>query len=215
MVHRYIAVEGVIGVGKTTLCRTLATRLDAALNLEVVEENPFLKKFYDDIRTYAFQTQIFFLLSRFRQQQELAQTSLFAERVISDYIFAKDRIFASINLTDDEMVLYDRLVDVMEKEIPKPDVVIFLKASTDLLVERIRRRGREFEKNLSRDYLEVLQEAYNYFFSHYQQTPLMVVNTHESDFLNEPRLVDELIEQMGDLKSGAAHFAPRRTEESR
>lgn len=133
----YIGIDGVIGVGKTTLATILAERLHADLRLEEVEENPFLSKFYSDMRAYAFQTQLFFLLSRYRQQSELTQRSLFAEKVVSDYIFAKDRIFAYINLNDDELMLYEKIVEILEKNIISPDIVIYLQASTDVLMERI------------------------------------------------------------------------------
>ena len=205
-VKGYIAVEGVIGVGKTSLATLLSERLGARLNLEEVEENPFLEDFYADMRGYAFQTQIFFLLSRFRQQQELVQRDLFSSRVVSDYIFAKDKIFAHMNLSDKELSLYDRLVRLLEREIPKPDVVIYLKASTDFLLERIRSRARPYEKHMPRDYIDVLNQAYNYFFAHYDETPLLVVNRMEVDFLRAPEEVDRVIGEIDALKGGTARF---------
>jgi len=190
----YIAIEGVIGVGKTTLAGILAEKLGAERQLEEVEENPFLEKFYGDMRGYAFQTQIFFLLSRYRQQMELTQASLFAQKIVSDYIFAKDRIFAHINLNDDELALYQRLADILEKSIARPDVVVYLQAGTDMLMERIHRRGRPYEKSMPRDYIETLNRAYNYFFFHYEDTPLIIVHTESVDFVNSPAHVDRLIE---------------------
>jgi len=189
----YIAIEGVIGVGKTTLATLMSDRLGAQLQVEEVEENPFLEKFYGDMRGYAFQTQIFFLLSRYRQQMELTQASLFQQKVVSDYIFAKDRIFAYLNLNDDELALYERLVKILEEDIARPDIVVYLQASTEVLMERIRKRGRPYEKNMPQDYIETLNKAYNHFFFHYDDTPLLMVNT---DSLNLHRSESELMKLM-------------------
>jgi len=202
----YIAIEGVIGVGKTTLAGIIGEKLGAQQQLEEVEENPFLAKFYDDMRGYAFQTQIFFLLSRYRQQMDLMQASLFAQKIVSDYIFAKDRIFAHINLSDDELALYQRLADILEKNIAKPDVVVYLQGATDMLMERIHRRGRPFEKNMPRDYIETLNRAYNYFFFHYEDTPLIIVSTESVDFVNNPANVDRLIEMIDSNPKGTVLF---------
>jgi deoxyguanosine kinase len=202
----YIAIEGVIGVGKTTLATILAGQLEAQLKVEEVEENPFLAKFYDDMRGYAFQTQIFFLLSRYRQQVELTQASLFAQKVVSDYIFAKDKIFAYINLNDDELALYERLVRILEKDIARPDIVVYLQASTDVLMERIGKRGRRFEKNMPRDYIETLNRAYNHFFFHYDETPLVMVNTDSLDLPRSPAHVEKLLEVIDSHKRGTIYY---------
>jgi deoxyguanosine kinase len=202
----YIAIEGVIGVGKTTLAGILGQRLGARQQLEEVEENPFLEKFYGDMRGYAFQTQIFFLLSRYRQQMDLTQASLFARKIVSDYIFAKDRIFAHINLNDDELALYQRLADILEKSIAKPDVVVYLQAGTDMLMERIHRRGRPYEKSMPREYIETLNRAYNYFFFHYEDTPLIIVQTESVDFVNNPAHVDKLLEMVDSNPKGTVLY---------
>ncbi len=206
---RYIVVEGVIGVGKTSLVKLLATRIGARVNLEVVEENPFLANFYQDRDAYAFQTQIFFLLSRFRQQQTLVQPELFSEVLVSDYLFAKDRIFANLTLSDDELALYNQLAGILEDRVLKPDLVIFLQASTDLLLERIRMRGRDFERNMDVDYIESLNRAYNFFFHHYQDTPLLVVGADHLDYVGVPADLDLLIDQLREPFSGTRYFAPR------
>ncbi len=202
----YIGIEGVIGVGKTTLATILARKLDARLQLEEVEENPFLTRFYEDMRGYAFQTQIFFLLSRYRQQMELSQRSLFDKKIVSDYIFSKDKIFAYINLNDEELALYEKLVSILEKNIPSPDIVIYLQASTDVLMERIRKRGRHFERNIPRDYIETLNRAYNYFFFHYDETPLIVVNTDSLDLVRSESDIDRLIELINTHKKGTIYY---------
>ncbi len=204
----YVAIEGVIGVGKTTLASLLAKKWSAHLKLEVVEENPFLAQFYADMRGYAFQTQLFFLLSRHKQQSELKQYDLFMERVVSDYLFAKDRIFANITLDDNELALYKRLADLLERDVPKPDIVVYLQASIDTLMERIRKRGREFERDMSRDYIETLNEAYNYFFFHYSDTPLIVVNTNDINFLENTADLEELAREIEEHDKGTAYYVP-------
>ncbi|MBD3163523.1 MAG: AAA family ATPase, partial [Candidatus Eisenbacteria bacterium] len=173
----FLAIEGVIGVGKSTLARMIAERINGRLVLEEVEENPFLESFYRDRRRYAFSCQIFFLLSRFRQQRALRQPDLFETRIVCDYLFRKDRIFAALNLDEDEMALYDQILPLLERELPRPDRVVYLQAGLETLLRRIDRRGRTFEKDMDPEYLRELGEAYNRFFFHYDEAPLLVVNT--------------------------------------
>jgi len=193
---RYIAIEGVIGAGKTSLTRLLHERLGGQLVLEKFEENPFLERFYNNPKRYAFQTQLFFLLTRFKQLQVLSQQELFSEFLLTDYIFEKDKIFAHLNLQDDELHLYDMLAANMEKNIAKPDLVVYLQSSVDRLMKNIKQRGRDFEKTMSRKYIADLNDAYNYFFFRYKPTPLLIVNTTEIDFVKHEDHLDELISEI-------------------
>jgi len=193
---RYIAVEGVIGVGKTTLARMLGERFGARVLLERFEENPFLEKFYKDPEHYAFQTQIFFLLSRYRQQQELFQADLFQKVVVSDYMFEKDKIFAYLNLQDDELRLYETLVAQLEKNIPAPDLVVYLQSNVERLMVNIRRRARSIEEPISEEYIRNLNEAYNYFFFRYKAAPLLIVNATQLDFVDNRKDFEELLAQI-------------------
>lgn len=206
--HRYIAIEGPIGVGKTSLAKLIAKEFDAQTILETSEENPFLSGFYADRKRMAFQTQIFFLLSRYRQQQELFQQDLFNKTTIIDYIFARDRIFAYLNLDDNELALYEQIYSLLHERIPKPDLVIYLSAATDTLIERIGLRGRDFEKNISKDYLEELSQAFNRFFFHYSETPLLVINTSEIDFVKNPGDLKDLAKQIRTMKKGTQYYVP-------
>jgi len=192
----YIAIEGVIGAGKTSLARMLSERLNARFVQENFEENPFLSRFYEDPEHYAFQTQIFFLLSRYRQQQELFQADLFHSHIVSDYIFEKDKIFAYLTLRDDELKLYENLLTTIERTIPPPDLVIYLQSSVDRLMENIRKRGREMEKSMTMEYIKELNEAYNYFFFRYKSTPLLIVKATEIDFVNNPDHFEDLLAQI-------------------
>lgn len=193
---RYIAVEGVIGAGKTSLSRMVSERLNARLVLEQFEENPFLERFYEDPEHYSFQTQIFFLLSRYRQQQDLFQADLFHNALVTDYIFDKDKIFAYLNLQDDELRLYETLVSSIEKNIPTPDLVVYLQSNVERLMSNIRARGRKYEENISDEYIKDLNEAYNYFFFRYKNAPLLIVNSTEIDFVNNKEDFEELYKEI-------------------
>jgi deoxyguanosine kinase len=205
----YLGIEGVIGAGKTTLAKALAAAMRTRLVLEEVEENPFLERFYEDPRRFAFQTQVFFLLSRYRQQEVLRQQDLFSSIVVSDYIFAKDRIFAYLNLGDQELALYERLASTLQRDVPTPDVVLYLQVSTDVLMERVAKRGRHYERSMTREYLERLNESYNHFFFHYRASRLLVVDTNYVDFTSQPRELKALLDRIRDLGPGTSYYAPR------
>ena len=192
----FIAIEGVIGAGKTTLARLLSEKYSASLVLEEFEENPFLPKFYENKSRYAFQTQLAFLSSRFKQQQKLTHRDLFQRFIISDYIFEKDRIFASLNLDQDEMALYDSIFGIMTGISAKPDLVIYLQSSVQRLMKNIRERGREYEKHITEQYLSELSNSYNQFFYSYNRSPLMIVNASEIDFVQNPEHLSYLEEQI-------------------
>ncbi len=206
--NRYLVIEGVIGAGKTSLARMLSERLGTQLVLEEVEENPFLKDFYRDRVRYAFQTQMHFLFSRYQQQRDLKQTDLFSEKLVADYLFQKDRIFASLNLADRELALYERLVGWLELDVVKPDIVVYLQANPDTLMERISRRNRPFEKDMDREYIARLNDAYNHYFFHYTDTPLLVVNTNAIDFVNEPDDYEDLVHRILSHRSGTMYYTP-------
>jgi deoxyguanosine kinase len=206
--HRYIVVEGPIGVGKTTLTRALAKRYGARTVFEIVEENPFLLHFYQDRNKYAFQTQLFFLLSRFKQQQELFQQELFSQVTVSDYLFAKDRIFASITLDPNELALYERIYETLGPRVMKPDLVIYLQARLDVLLARIKKRGREFERKFDAEYLAELSRTYNDFFHRYDETPLLVINTSDIDFVESEADFAELTRAIGSIKHGTHYYQP-------
>lgn len=205
---RYIAVEGPIGVGKTTLAQVLAERLGARLVLEEAEANPFLPAFYADRKKHAFQAQVFFLLSRFQQQQVLFQQDLFSSSTVADYLFAKDRIFATLTLEPAELALYRQIHELLGPRVVRPDLVIYLQARTDVLLSRIKKRGRDFERGLDPAYVEALAKAYNDFFFHYEDTPLLVVNTSDIDVESEPEDLEALLTVIRKHRKGTQHYVP-------
>jgi len=193
---KYIAIEGVIGAGKTTLAKKIKDRLNAELLLEQFDANPFLEKFYSDRKRYAFQTQMFFLINRFKQQEELSQEDLFRDFIVSDYLFEKDRIFAYLNLNSEELKLYESLYPLLARSLRKPELVVFLQSSADRLMHNIKKRNRKIERALNRNYIEELSEAYNHFFFRYNSTPLLIVNSTEIDFVNSDDDFEELFKQI-------------------
>ncbi len=205
---RYIAIEGPIGVGKSSLAKLLAQKFGSRLVKEEVAHNPFLERFYENPKKFAFQTQLFFLLSRYRQQKELAQGDLFESGVVCDYILAKDKIFALINLEDDEISLYESIYKLLVSTLSKPDLVIYLQARPEVLLSRVRKRGIAYERNISLDYLKTLSDAYNEYFFHYNETPLLVVNTSEIDFVESSRDLEHLVREVKSVKRGMHHYIP-------
>jgi deoxyadenosine/deoxycytidine kinase len=209
MAFHYIAVEGVIGVGKTLVTQRLAERLDATTVLEDWASNPFLKPFYDGQAGAAFQTELFFLLSRYRQQQELLQRRLFSQATLCDYVFEKSKLFAYLNLDDSELLIYEKLYSLLAETVPRPDLVVYLQAPTEVLLRRIRQRGRPEEARLSAEYLAEANRAYNHYFFHYTQTPLLVVNTADVDFDAVPEDLDDLLKQVRQMGKGTQYYVPQ------
>lgn len=205
---RYIVVEGPIGVGKTSLARILAPEFGARGIFEKVEDNPFLAKFYEDRETYAFQTQLFFLLSRYRQQRELSQQDLFNQNTVADYLFAKDRIFASLTLSSEELALYNQIYELLDPRLPKPDLVVYLQARPEVLYKRIKKRDKSYERGLTLDYLREVARAYSEFFFRYDETPLLVVNTSDIDFVSSSEDLADLIKEINNMGSGTQHYIP-------
>ncbi len=205
---RYIVVEGPIGVGKTSLVELIGENFGSRAVLERVTENPFLPRFYQNPKRFAFQAQMFFLLSRYQQQRELSQQDLFSQSTVCDYLFAKDRIFASVNLDDDELALYQQIYELMDQRIPRPDLVIYLQAPTEVLRQRIKFRGRGYEREISREYIEAINEAYNRFFFSYNTTPLLIINTAEVDFVRNPEDFQDLVREIQRMKKGVQFYIP-------
>ena len=205
---RFIAVEGCIGAGKTSLVNLLGKQFDAQVIREMDEENPFISKFYQDRESFGFQAQVFFLLNRYNQYMGLAQRDLFSSVVLVDYLFQRDRLFAALNLKDQELKLYDQIYSLLNTKVPKPDLVIFLQASTDILRSRVEKRGREYEVFMDPDYLDNVNKSFNNFFFYYSETPLLVINTNEIDFVGEKSDLEQLIIKINSHRIGREYFNP-------
>jgi len=195
-------------VGKTSLARIIADRIGGRLVLEQHDDNPFLNDFYRDPARFALQTQLFFLLSRYQQLQELGQQDVFQPHIVSDYMFAKNRIFAYLNLDERELKLYETIHTSMDRNLPRPDLVIYLQSSLERLMQNIRKRGRAYEKNITEEYIQSLSEAYNHFFFHYNETPLLVVNATRLDFVNRQEDLEALLSQIDRHPGGMVFFNP-------
>jgi len=203
-----IAIEGNIGVGKTSLARLIVRRLGGRLIEDRVVDNPFLERFYEDAGAYAFQTQLVFLMNRYKQQMALTQNDLFADMLVFDYVFARDRIFANVILSDDELALYERVATELEAKVNKPDLAVYLQASAPVLFDRVQIRGRDYERALSRDYLDALNDAFNHYFFNYSSGPLLIVNTDAMDFVNDERHFADLLRRIAEPVVNTEFYVP-------
>jgi len=206
----YIAIEGPIGVGKTSLAQALGLRLGARIVLEDTDSNPFIARFYQDPEKYAFPVQLYFLLTRYNQQRQLAQQDLFAQATVTDYLLAKDRIFARLNLDPDELVLYEGVYRLLDGQLAKPDLVVYLRARVEVLAERLRKRNRTFERHISVEYLERVSAAYRDFFFYYDETPLLVVDSTDIDFVADPGDLEDLLREIDRTGAGSHYYVPRK-----
>ncbi|HWH80178.1 MAG TPA: deoxynucleoside kinase [Candidatus Binatus sp.] len=205
---KYIVVEGPIGVGKSSLAKILANEFQARTIFERIEDNPFLPKFYQSRETYAFQNQTFFLLNRYQQQMEMAQHELFNQNTIADYLFAKDQIFATLTLSAEELNLYQQIYALLNTRVAKPDLVVYLQARPEVLYKRVKKRDKKYERGVTFEYLTEVAQAYNQFFFHYDETPLLVVNTSEIDFVASSKDLADLIKEINNMGSGTQHYIP-------
>jgi len=209
---RYIAIEGPIGVGKTALAKLLAERLGARLILEQADQNPFLGAFYADRKKHAFQTQLFFLLSRFQQQEALGQQDLFSRSIVSDHLFARDRIYAALTLSPDELAMYERVYELLGPRVVKPDLVVYLQARQDVLLQRARRGGRAHDRAVDASWLGEVARAYGEFFFHWEETPLLVVNTSDVDLEGDAEDQEALLTVIRKHRKGTQHYVPMGTQ---
>lgn len=203
----HIAIEGGIGVGKTTLAKGLAEKLGASLLLEDIDDNPFLELFYQDPERHGLSVQLSFLFSRLKQWQSMMQQDLFHRMIISDYLFAKDRLFAMTNLSDEEFALYNQVAQAVAMDLPKPDLVIYLQSSPEVALHRVKKRNRSMERDISLDYLKQVNDTFDQFFFHYQETPLLVVQTDRINFAERPEALDMLIERIRHMGRGTEFWA--------
>ena len=207
----HICIEGTIGVGKTSLAKLIADEMDTKTVLEKFEENPFLSNFYSDKKRYAMQTQLFFLLSRYKQHQDLQQMDMFTNAIVSDYMFDKDRLFAALNLTDMELDLYSRIANELQKNIVYPDLIIFLQSETDRLMHNIKIRGRAFEEDMDWKYIDELNQIYNEYFFRYDKGPLVIINTNDIDFVNNLDDLKAIIDFIRQPSEGTRYYNPIKT----